>query len=230
MKQLYITVLLSIVVVACGKKTQNMAIENETLKEAKESKTQQTEKLLHQLHDSILKQTKTIKTLESQVNQFNSRLIEIEGAVKQNSVEKAKPREIGSASISIKDNSNLDPIKKSVGSKEGQVDKKSDPRAKPKPSSNDLWQAASNGDLEAINILHKAGNSLDEKDVSGWTPLFWGVAVDGQKAVKLLLDKGAKVNLINNDGQTPLDWAIQTKKNEMAELLEKHGAKRGKDL
>ena len=44
------------------------------------------------------------------------------------------------------------------------------------------------------------------------------------------MDKGAKVNLINNDGQTPLDWAIQTKKNEMAELLEKHGAKRGKDL
>ena len=81
-----------------------------------------------------------------------------------------------------------------------------------------------------INILHKAGNSLDEKDASGWTALFWGVAVDGQKAVKLLLDKGAKVNLTNNDGQTPLDWAIQTKNNEMAELLKKHGAKRGNDL
>jgi ankyrin repeat protein len=112
----------------------------------------------------------------------------------------------------------------------GQVDEKSSPKAKPKLSSNDLWQAASNGDLEAINILHKAGNSLDEKDASGWTPLFWGVAVDGQKAVKLLLDKGAKVNLTNNDGQTPLDWAIQTKKNKIAELLKKHGAKRGNDL
>jgi ankyrin repeat protein len=54
--------------------------------------------------------------------------------------------------------------------------------------------------------------------------------VDGQKAVKLLLDKGAKVNLTNNDGQTPLDWAIQTKKNKIAELLKKHGAKRGNDL
>ena len=82
MKQLYITVLLSIVVVACGKKTQNMAIGNETLKEAKESKTQQTETLLHQLHDSILKQTETIKALESQVNQFNSKLIEIEESLK----------------------------------------------------------------------------------------------------------------------------------------------------
>jgi len=111
-----------------------------------------------------------------------------------------------------------------------QVDEKSSPKAKPKPSSNDLWQAASNGDLESINILHKAGNSLDEKDASGWTPLFWGVAVDDQKAVKLLLDKGAKVNLTNNDGQTPLDWAIQTKKNKIAELLKKHGAKRGNDL
>ena len=230
MKQLYITVLVSIAVVACGKKTQNMAIGDETLKEAKESKTQQTEKLLHQLHDSILEQTKTIKALESQVNQFNSRLIEIEGSVKQNSAEKAKQREVEAASISIKGNRNLDPIKKSVGSKEGQVDKKSNPKAKSKPISNDLWQAATNGDLEAISILHKAGNSLDEKDVSGWTPLFWGVAVDGQKAVKLLLDKGAKANLINNDGQTPLDWAIQTKKNEMAELLKKHGAKRGNDL
>jgi hypothetical protein len=32
MKQLYITVLLSIVVVGCGKKTQNMAIGNDSLK------------------------------------------------------------------------------------------------------------------------------------------------------------------------------------------------------
>mgnify|MGYP000459901098 CR=1 FL=1 len=107
MKQLYITVLLCIVVVACGKKTQNMDIGNETIKEAKESKTQQTEELLHQLHDSILKQTKTIKALESQVNQFNSRLIQIEGALKQNSVKKAKSSEVGSASISTKDNRKL---------------------------------------------------------------------------------------------------------------------------
>ncbi len=230
MKQLYTTVLLSIAVVGCGKKTQNMAIGNETLKEAKESKTQQTEEVLHQLHDSILKQTKTIKALESQVNQFNSRLIEIEEVLKQNSDKKSKSSEVEPASSPTKGNGNLYLNKKPVASEVEQVDERSSPKAKPKPSSNDLWQAASNGDLEAINILHKAGNSLDEKDASGWTPLFWGVAVDGQKAVKLLLDKGAKVNLTNNDGQTPLDWAIQTKKNEMAELLEKHGAKRGKDL
>ena len=211
MKQLYITVLLSIVVVGCGKKTQNIAIGNETLKEAKESKTQQAEEVHHQLRDSILEQTKTIKALESQVNQFNSRLIEIEEALKQNSDKKSKPSEVRPASSSINDNRNLYLNKKPVGSAAGQVDEKSSPKAKPKPTSNDLWQAASNGDLEVINILHKAGNSLDEKDVSGWTPLFWGVAVDGQKAVKLLLDKGAKVNLTNNDGQTPLDWAIQTK-------------------
>jgi len=227
MKQLYITVLLSIVVVGCGKKTQNMAIGNETLKEAK---TQQAEEVLHQLRDSILEQTKTIKALESQVNQFNSRLIEIEDALKQNSEKKSKPSEVEPVSSSTKDNRNLYLNKKPVDSEVGQVDEKSSPKAKPKPSSNDLWQAASNGDLEAINLLHKAGNSLDKKDASGWTPLFWGVAVDGQKAVKLLLDKGAKVNLTNNDGQTPLDWAIQTKKNEMAELLKKHGAKRGNDL
>ena len=118
MKQLYIIVLLSIVVVACGKKTQNMAIGNETLKEAKESKTQQTEELLHQLHDSILKQTKTIKALESQVNHFNSRLIQIEGALKQNSVKKAKSSEVESASISTKDNRKLYLNKKPVGSEE----------------------------------------------------------------------------------------------------------------
>ena len=178
MKQLYITVLLSIVVVGCGKKTQNMAIGNETLKEAKESKTQQTEEVLHQLHDSILKQTKTINALESQVNQFNSRLIEIEEALKQNSDKKSKPSEVGPDSSPTKGNLYLN--KKPVASEVEQVDEKSSPKAKPKPSSNDLWQAASNGDLEAISILHKAGNSLDKKDASGWTPLFWGVAVDGQ--------------------------------------------------
>ena len=230
MKQVYITVLLSIVVVACGKKNQNMLIGNETLKEAKKPKTQQTEELLHQLHDSILKQTETIKALEFQVNRFTSRLNEIEEVLKQNSLKKAKPNEVGSASNSTKDNRKLYLNKKPVGSEKGQVDENSSPKPKPKPRSNDLWQAASNGDLEAINLLHKTGNSLDQKDVSGWTPLFWGVAVDGQKAVKLLLDKGAKVNLTNNDGQTPLDWAIQTKKSEMAKLLKKHGAKRGNDL
>ena len=88
MKQLYITVLLSIVVVGCGGKTQNMAIWNKTLKEAKESKTQQTGEVLHQLRDPILEQTKTIKALESQVKQFNSRLIGIEEALKQNSDKK----------------------------------------------------------------------------------------------------------------------------------------------
>ncbi|MDB4341680.1 hypothetical protein OAA59_00540 [bacterium] len=159
MKQLNITVLLSIVVVGCGKKTQNMTIGNETLKEAKESKTQQTEELLHQLHDSILKQTKTIEAIESQVNQFNSRLIEIEEALKQNSDKQSKPSEAGPASISTKDDRKLYSNKKPVGSEEGQVDGKTNPKAKPKPSSNDLWQAASNGDLEAINILHKAENS-----------------------------------------------------------------------
>ncbi|MDC0307412.1 hypothetical protein OAL17_00480 [bacterium] len=71
--------MLSILVVGCGKKTQNMAIWDETLKEAK---TQQSEEVLHQLRDSILKQTKTIKALESQVNQFNSKLIEIEESLK----------------------------------------------------------------------------------------------------------------------------------------------------
>ena len=146
MKQLYITVLLSIVVVGCGKKTQNMAIGNETLKEAKESKTQQAEEVLHQLRDSILEQTKTIKALESQVNQFNSRLIEIEEALKQNSDKKSKPSEVEPASSSTKDNRKPYLNKKPVDSEVGQVDEKSSPKAKPKPSSNDLWQAASNGD------------------------------------------------------------------------------------
>ena len=150
--------------------------------------------------------------------------------LKQNSDKKSKSSEVGPASSPTKGNRNLYLNKKPVASEVEQVDEKSSPKAKPKPSSNDLWQAASNGDLKAISILHKAGNSLDKKDASGWTPLFWGVAVDGQKAVKLLLDKGAKVNLTNNDGQTPLDWAIQTKKNKIAELLKKHGAKRSNDL
>ena len=207
-----------------------MAIWNKTLKEAKESKTQQTGEVLHQLRDPILEQTKTIKALESQVKQFNSRLIVIEEALKQNSDKKSKLSEVEPASSSTKDNHNLYLNKKPVDSEVGQVDEKSNPMAKPKPSSNNLWQTASNGDLEAINLLHKAGNSLNKKDAPGWTSLFWGVVVNGQKAVKILLDKGAKDNLTNNDGQTPLDWAIQTKKHNITVSLKKHGDKRGNDL
>ena len=76
-----------------------MAIGNETLKEAK---TQQTEEVLHQLRDSILKQTKTIKALESQVNQFNLRLIEIEEVLNKTLSKKQNPTKLGLHPVPLK--------------------------------------------------------------------------------------------------------------------------------
>ena len=47
---------------------------------------------------------------------------------------------------------------------------------------------------------------------------------------KLLITKGADVNMKNNPGQTPLDRAIYNKQTATTNLLRKHGGKTGAEL
>lgn len=71
-----------------------------------------------------------------------------------------------------------------------------------------LTDAASIGDVEAIQALVDKGANVNEADGSGCTALHWAASSRNVEAVQLLLDKGAHVNVtIDADGRTPLHRA-----------------------
>jgi ankyrin repeat protein len=85
---------------------------------------------------------------------------------------------------------------------------------------------------------------LDHWDIPQCTPLHWAAwthveDVDGmhshaeakrKELVKLLLDRGADVNIVAGNGCTALDIAEAAKAPSIAKLLKEHGAKRAADL
>jgi ankyrin repeat protein len=50
------------------------------------------------------------------------------------------------------------------------------------------------------------------------------------KIVRMLLEKGAKVDVLDNYGKTPLDQAIENGDKEIVDLLRKHGGKTGEEF
>jgi hypothetical protein len=104
-----------------------------------------------------------------------------------------------------------------------------------------IYEAANQGNIEAVKQHLAAGVNVNVKDSVGETPLH-SAAIKGRKeVVKLLIAKGADLNAKDKDGETPLDWAIIGKiglvesariddRNETANLLRKHGGKTGEEL
>ena len=78
------------------------------------------------------------------------------------------------------------------------------PNATDEESRTALHYAASNGNVEIIAILVKAGAKLDTLDLLGNTPLHLAAARDRTEAGQLLLAVGARVDPQNHDGRTPL--------------------------
>ena len=85
---------------------------------------------------------------------------------------------------------------------------------------------------------------LDQWDIPQCTPLHWAAwahvgDVDGlhshdeatrMELVKLLLDRGAAVNIVAGNGCTALDIAEAAQAKSIAELLRQHGGTRAADL
>ena len=117
-----------------------------------------------------------------------------------------------------------------------------------------LYLAAEEGHPKVVEFLISKGAEVNVKSSrSGYTPLHraaWGpVAMRkhlgaGEAGivseaelnenylgiVGMLLEKGAKVDVLDNDGKTPLDQAIRNGEKEIVDLLRKHGAKTGEEL
>ncbi|MEQ8224198.1 MAG: ankyrin repeat domain-containing protein, partial [Candidatus Eremiobacterota bacterium] len=74
------------------------------------------------------------------------------------------------------------------------------------------------------NDLDINKENVNARLVQDWTPLTVAVYCQNIKACKLLIDKGADVNLAQDGGMTPLDLAACYGLKDIAELLIEHGA------
>ncbi len=116
----------------------------------------------------------------------------------------------------------------------------------------DLWTAARNGDVKGIE-KHLDKTDVNAKDDFQTTALMWATGLGRIEAVKLLLKKGADMNLKNGEGKTALDISrdkldgnargfleqffkikidvnkANKAKAEIEKLLKKKGAKSGKE-
>lgn len=85
--------------------------------------------------------------------------------------------------------------------------------------------AAQNGNVEIIDALLKAGADPNTATATGATVLM-AVSVSGNaEAAKLLIDRGANVNAVENkNGQTALMFAAWQNRGAVVKLLLEHGA------
>ena len=84
-----------------------------------------------------------------------------------------------------------------------------------------LHRAAVLGTSGLITELLKLKASIDSQDEEGNTALMLAVAVTEVDAVKLLIEKGADINLKNLLDETALDIAKKSKNADIMDLLKK---------
>ena len=86
----------------------------------------------------------------------------------------------------------------------------------------DIWEAATEGDMEAVKQFIDEGADVNVKNKVGSTPLLY--AAVHKEIIELLIAKGADVNAKNNSGWTPLLMAVLGDRKEVIELLIAKGA------
>ena len=100
-----------------------------------------------------------------------------------------------------------------------------------------IWEAASAGDVAAVNRHVEAGVDLDARDTNGGnTPLNVAAMYGQENAVVAIIKQGADIKLQNNDGNTALHLAAGFGHRDIVELLLKNEAdiylqnKKGEDV
>ena len=83
----------------------------------------------------------------------------------------------------------------------------------------DIWQAAAEGDVEAIKGFLANDNKIDDQNKNGYSILHIAVR-SGQAAVaEFALANGADINLRSNSKKTPLHYTAQYNQLALAKLL-----------
>ena len=87
-----------------------------------------------------------------------------------------------------------------------------------------LSAAVAGGHFETVRALLEKGTSVDQRDLSGRSPLHWASSTGQAQMVEFLLDRGVSPNVTNNAGDTPLHFAARLGRYEVAKLLLARGA------
>ena len=101
--------------------------------------------------------------------------------------------------------------------------------SQPKRPDISIHKAVALGNIKAVKQHLATGTDVNAKDLTGFAPLVFAASIGHKEIAKLLIAKGADVN-VKNSGKTPLDWAIKQLHPETADLLRKHGGKTGQEL
>lgn len=105
-------------------------------------------------------------------------------------------------------------------------------------SESSIWEAAEQGDIQAVEEHLNAGTSVNAKGERTWmeaTPLHHAVKGDHLNVVELLIENGADVNAMGEktplgSSVTPLDIAMESENDAVAKLLREHGAKLSSEI
>jgi methionyl-tRNA formyltransferase len=93
----------------------------------------------------------------------------------------------------------------------------------------DLFEGAKTNDMDAASESIKYGANINARRGNGWTPTIVAAFNGSKEVLKLLIDKGADVNLTNYKGTTPLMYAMTYYENSgqrySFDLLLNNGAK-----
>ncbi|XP_063433873.1 NAD-capped RNA hydrolase NUDT12-like isoform X2 [Mytilus trossulus] len=88
-----------------------------------------------------------------------------------------------------------------------------------KPFVDRFFDSAANGNIEELTHLLKATVIVDERNDNGWTGLMLASRYGHASAIKIFLEKGCDVNLVNKTGQTALDIAQFWDQSEATSLI-----------
>lgn len=92
----------------------------------------------------------------------------------------------------------------------------------------DIWTAAAFGDVTRVENLAENGTDINAKEpAGGGSPLIVAALYGQNGVVRLLLDRGAEMNLKNKEGSTALHVAAFFGQPEVVEVLLDKGADTG---
>ena len=94
----------------------------------------------------------------------------------------------------------------------------------PEPPDISIYQAASDGNIEAVKWHLDADADVNAKDYDGWPALHYAADEGHKEIAELLITKGADLEAVDQNGWTPLHYAAYKGHKEVVELLIPKGA------